>query len=108
MLCRTNPDRAPSTPGISFLLCPLDQPGVEVRPLVNAARHHDFNEVFFTDARTAAANVVGGVDNGWAVANTLLAFERGDDATVAGIRHREEWERLVGRRPGQGPHRRRR
>ena len=36
--------------GISFLLCPIDQPGVEVRPIVNASRHHDFNEVFFTDA----------------------------------------------------------
>jgi alkylation response protein AidB-like acyl-CoA dehydrogenase len=94
VLCRTDPDVTKHA-GISFLLCPLDQPGVEVRPLVNASGHHDFNEVFFTDARTAAANVVGGIDNGWAVANTLLAFERGDDATVAGIRHREEWERLV-------------
>jgi alkylation response protein AidB-like acyl-CoA dehydrogenase len=94
VLCRTDPDTTKHK-GISFLLCPLDQPGIEVRPLINAARHHDFNEVFFTDARTPAANVVGGVNNGWAVANTLLAFERGDDATVAGIRHREEWERLV-------------
>jgi alkylation response protein AidB-like acyl-CoA dehydrogenase len=94
VLCRTRPD-APKHKGISFLMCPMDQPGVEVRPLINAARHHDFNEVFFTDARTPAANVVGGVDNGWAVANTLLAFERGDDATVAGIRYGEEWERLI-------------
>jgi alkylation response protein AidB-like acyl-CoA dehydrogenase len=94
VLCRTSPEEVKHK-GISFLLCPLDQPGVEVRPLINAAGHHDFNEVFFSDARTARDNVVGGVDNGWAVANTLLAFERGDDATVAGIRHREEWERLV-------------
>jgi len=94
VLCRTNPD-APKHKGISFLMCPMDQPGVEVRPLINAARHHDFNEVIFTDARTSAANVVGGVDNGWAVANTLLAFERGDDATVAGIGYGEEWQRLV-------------
>jgi alkylation response protein AidB-like acyl-CoA dehydrogenase len=94
VLCRTDPD-APKHKGISFLMCPMDQPGVEVRPLINAARHHDFNEVFFTDARTPAANVVGGVDNGWAVANTLLAFERGDDATVAGIRYGEELDRLV-------------
>jgi len=68
---------------------------VEMRAIVNAAGHHDFNEVFFTDARTAKENVVGGIDNGWAVANTLLAYERGDDATVTGIRHGEEWERLV-------------
>jgi hypothetical protein len=95
VLCRTAPDEVKHK-GISFLLCPIDQPGVEVRPLINAARHHDFNEVFFTDARTHVDNVVGGINNGWAVANTLLAYERGDDATVTGLRHRDEWERLVG------------
>ena len=94
VLCRTAPEVRKQA-GISFLLCPLDQPGVEVRPIVNAARHHDFNEVFFTDARTAKGNVVGGVNNGWAVANTLLAYERGDDATTTGIRHGEELQRLV-------------
>ncbi|MDH4143811.1 MAG: acyl-CoA dehydrogenase family protein [Acidimicrobiia bacterium] len=94
VLCRTAPDERKHK-GISFLLCPLDQPGIEVRPIVNAANHHDFNEVFFTDARAAAANVVGGVNNGWTVANTLLAYERGDDATVIGLRHRDEWDRLV-------------
>ena len=95
VLCRTDPDRPQAGRGISFLLCPIDQPGVEVRPIVNASGHHDFNEVFFTDARTAKDNVVGGVNNGWAVANTLLAYERGDDATVTGIRHGEELERLI-------------
>jgi alkylation response protein AidB-like acyl-CoA dehydrogenase len=94
VLCRTDPDVRKQA-GISFLLCPLDQPGVEVRPIVNASRHHDFNEVFFTDARTAKENVVGGVNNGWAVANTLLAYERGDDATLTGIRHGEELSRLI-------------
>ena len=63
-------------------MCPIDQPGVEVRPIVNASGHHDFNEVFFSEARTAKGNVLGGVNNGWAVANTLLAYERGDDATT--------------------------
>jgi alkylation response protein AidB-like acyl-CoA dehydrogenase len=94
VLCRTDPE-ARKQAGISFLLCPLDQPGIEVRPIVNAGRHHDFNEVFFTDARTAKENVVGGVDNGWAVANTLLAYERGDDATTTGIRYGEELRRLI-------------
>jgi alkylation response protein AidB-like acyl-CoA dehydrogenase len=94
VLCRTDPGVRKQA-GISFLLCPMDQPGVEVRPIVNAAGHHDFNEVFFTDARTAKENVVGGVNNGWAVANTLLAYERGDDATVTGIRHGEELDRLI-------------
>jgi len=94
VLCRTDPTVRKQA-GISFLLCPLDQPGVEVRPIVNAAGHHDFNEVFFTDARAAKDNVVGGINNGWAVANTLLAYERGDDATVTGIRHAEELDRLI-------------
>jgi len=94
VLCRTDP-AAVKHAGISFLLCPIDQPGVEVRPIVNAAKHHDFNEVFFSDARTAKENVIGGVNNGWAVANTLLAYERGDDATLNGIRYGEEWDRLA-------------
>jgi alkylation response protein AidB-like acyl-CoA dehydrogenase len=47
---------------------------------------HEFNEVYFTDARTAAENVVGRVDEGWQVANQLLAFERGDDATVVSLK----------------------
>jgi len=94
VLCRTEPTVRKQA-GISFLLCPLDQPGVEVRPIVNASRHHDFNEVFFSDARTTKDNVIGGVNNGWAVANTLLAYERGDDATVTGIRYGDELRRLM-------------
>lgn len=94
VLCRTEPS-AVKHAGISFLMCPIDQPGVEVRPIVNASGHHDFNEVFFSEARTAKGNVLGGVNNGWAVANTLLAYERGDDATTNGIRYGEEWQRLV-------------
>ena len=93
VLCRTEPT-AVKHAGISFLLCPIDQAGVEVRPIVNASGHHDFNEVFFHDARTPKENVLGGVNNGWAVANTLLAYERGDDATTNGIRYGEEWHRL--------------
>jgi alkylation response protein AidB-like acyl-CoA dehydrogenase len=94
VLCRTQPD-AVKHAGISFVLCPIDQPGVEMQPIVNAARHHDFNEVFFTDARAPKENVLGGVNNGWAVANTLLAYERGDDATTNGIRYAEEFWRLA-------------
>ncbi|MED5542022.1 MAG: acyl-CoA dehydrogenase family protein [Actinomycetota bacterium] len=94
VLCRTDPS-AVKHAGISFLLCPINQPGVEVRAIVNASGHHDFNEVFFSDARAPRENVLGGVNNGWAVANTLLAYERGDDATTNGIRYGEEWQRLV-------------
>jgi len=94
VLTRTAPDQ-PKHKGITFVLCPMDQPGVEVRPIVNIARGHEFNEVFFSDARTAKENVVGEVHGGWAVANTLLGFERGGRATSLSITYREEMDRLL-------------
>ena len=94
MLCRTD-QTAPKHRGISFLLCPMDQPGIEIRPIINIAGGHEFNEVFFTDARTAAEAVVGRVNEGWQVANQLLAYERGDDATVVSLRMGGVEERLL-------------
>ena len=94
ILCRTAPDQAKHK-GISFLLCPMDQPGIDIRPIVNIALTHEFNEVFFTDVRTARDNVVGEVHEGWRVANQLLAFERGDDATVVSMRMRGLEHRLL-------------
>src|SRR5436305_1810469 len=95
VVCRTDPD-APKHRGISFLLCPMDQPGIEVRPIRMMSGESEFNEVFFTDARCPAGNVLGGVDNGWAVAMTLLGYERGESATVLPLRFREEYDRLLG------------
>ncbi len=63
--------------GLSFLLVPMRQPGVEVRPIVQLTGSSEFNEVFFDDAVTAADNVVGERGDGWRVAMGLLAFERG-------------------------------
>jgi alkylation response protein AidB-like acyl-CoA dehydrogenase len=63
--------------GLSYLLVPMDQPGVEVRPINQLTGTSEFNEVFFTDAHTDADLVVGGVGNGWAVAMGTLGFERG-------------------------------
>ncbi len=76
LLARTDPD-APKHAGISYLLVPMRQPGVEVRPITQVDGTAEFNEVFFTDARCPADNVVGGVNNGWKVAMTTLGFERG-------------------------------
>jgi len=76
VLCRTNPD-APKHKGISFILCDMHAPGVEVRPLVQINGDARFAEIFFTEARTPASNVVGAVDEGWRVAMTTLGFERG-------------------------------
>lgn len=81
--------------GITFLLVPMDQPGVEVRPIKNIAGHSHFNEVFFSDARVDRNNVVGEVNGGWAVAMTLLGYERGASASVNHLRHEEELNRLT-------------
>ena len=76
VLCRTDRD-APPHRGISYLLVPMRQPGIEIRPIVQLTGTSEFNEVFFDGARTDAANVVGAVNEGWKVAMGTLAFERG-------------------------------
>jgi alkylation response protein AidB-like acyl-CoA dehydrogenase len=63
--------------GLSYLLVPLDQPGVKIRPIVQLTGDSEFNEVFFDDARTDADLVVGRPGDGWRVAMATLAFERG-------------------------------
>lgn len=63
--------------GLSFLLVPMDQPGITVRPIVQLTGTSEFNEVFFDGAVAAAGDVVGGPGEGWRVAMSLLGFERG-------------------------------
>jgi alkylation response protein AidB-like acyl-CoA dehydrogenase len=75
-LVRTEP-AAPKHEGISYVLIPMDTPGIEVRPLKTMTGGAEFNEVFFTDVRVPQANVVGGRGRGWFVANTTLKHERG-------------------------------
>ena len=74
-LVRTEPD-APKHDGISFLLFSMDSPGIEVRPLVDMTENKYFNEVFFTDVRVPAGQIVGERGQGWQVANTILGHER--------------------------------
>ncbi|HNJ98397.1 MAG TPA: acyl-CoA dehydrogenase family protein [Ilumatobacteraceae bacterium] len=93
-LARTDPD-APRHKGISFLLVDMRQPGVEVRPIKMISGESEFNEVFYTDATTPKDEVVGGVNNGWAVAMTLLGFERGEAAATGPIRFQAEIDRLL-------------
>jgi len=76
LLCRTDP-RAPKHEGLSYLLVPMRQVGIEVRPIRQITGTAEFCEVFFDGARTAADLVVGGVGSGWRVAMGTLAFERG-------------------------------
>lgn len=93
-LARTDPD-APKHKGISFLLVDMRQPGIEVRPIKMLSGESEFNEVFYTDAVVPKENVVGGVNNGWAVAMGLLGFERGAAASTAPIAFEAEFDRLL-------------
>jgi len=76
-------------------LVPMDQPGVEVRPITQLTRTSEFNEVFFDGARTAADHVVGEVGRGWTVALATLAFERGVGLLGHQLSFRRELDRLV-------------
>jgi alkylation response protein AidB-like acyl-CoA dehydrogenase len=81
--------------GLSYLLVPLDQPGVEVRPIVQLTGDSEFNEVFFDDARTDADLVVGTPGDGWRVAMGTLTFERGVSTLGQQIRYAREHSGLV-------------
>jgi alkylation response protein AidB-like acyl-CoA dehydrogenase len=76
VVCRSEPGSTGHR-GLSYVLVPMDQPGVTVRPLRQMTGSSEFNEVFFDDARTARDNVVGEVGDGWKVAMATLGFERG-------------------------------
>ncbi|ODQ87975.1 acyl-CoA dehydrogenase [Mycolicibacterium flavescens] len=77
VLCRTDPDVSLRHRGLTLLLVPVDQPGVEIRPIANIAGSEEFSECFFNDARTTEDMVVGGVGNGWPVVMSTLSRERG-------------------------------
>jgi alkylation response protein AidB-like acyl-CoA dehydrogenase len=94
LLTRTDPD-APQHAGISYLLVPMHQEGVDVRPITQVDGSAEFNEVFFTNVRCPKDNVVGGVNNGWKVAMTTLGFERGSSSTTGYRRFLKEWEYIV-------------
>lgn len=76
LLVRTGTGRRPQE-GISFLLAPMNAPGIEVRPILTLAGDHEVNQVFFDGARVPIALRVGAEDEGWAIAKYLLEFERG-------------------------------
>jgi alkylation response protein AidB-like acyl-CoA dehydrogenase len=75
MLARTDPD-APKHRGISFILVDMKSPGIQVRPIINMADGHEFNQVIFDNVRVPRRNLVGEENRGWYVAVTLLDFER--------------------------------
>ncbi len=76
MLVRTDPKPARQQQGISFVLADMDQPGITVRTIETLAGEDEFAEVFFDNARTPRANLVGEIHKGWTMAKALLSFER--------------------------------
>lgn len=81
--------------GLSYLLVPMDQPGVEVRPILQLTATSEFNEVFFDDARTRSDLVVGGEGNGFRVAMATLGFERGVSTLAQQIAFRRELDAVI-------------
>ena len=75
LIARTDPE-APKHQGISYFVCPMDLPGIEIRPIVEMTGAHKFNEVFFDDVRIPAENLVGDENGGWALAKVTLGNER--------------------------------
>ncbi|HEX2849546.1 MAG TPA: acyl-CoA dehydrogenase family protein [Acidimicrobiales bacterium] len=75
LIARTNPD-APKHKGVSYFICQMDTPGIEVRPIIEMTGGHTFNEVFFDDVRIPAENLVGDENEGWGLAKVTLGNER--------------------------------
>lgn len=75
LIARTDPDVAKHK-GVSYFVCPMDLPGIEIRPITEMTGGHTFNEVFFTDVRIPAANLVGDLHDGWRLAKVTLGNER--------------------------------
>ena len=75
LLVRTDPV-AKKQEGISFLLVPMDSPGITVRPIINIDLHDEFCEVFFDNVRVPKRWTIGAVNQGWTMAKNLLGFER--------------------------------
>ena len=94
VVCRTDPDSARHA-GLSYLLVPMDQPGIEIRPIVQVTGGTEFNEVFFDDAVTEADLVVGQPGRGWEVAMGTLAFERGASTLGQQTYFRQELDALL-------------
>jgi alkylation response protein AidB-like acyl-CoA dehydrogenase len=94
LLVRTDRDAARHK-GITWIICDMDLPGVEVRPITTMARDQHFCEVFYDDVRIPLANVVGRVNDGWNVAMSTLGFERGTAFMSRQVALAQQMERLI-------------
>ncbi|OBK68924.1 acyl-CoA dehydrogenase [Mycobacterium colombiense] len=101
VLCRTNPS-APRHSGISLLMVPVDQRGVDIRPIRNILGGSDFCEVFFSGARTSTDMLIGGLDQGWRVAMGTLGTERGTTLLAEQLRIQHEVDQMIARARSSG------
>jgi alkylation response protein AidB-like acyl-CoA dehydrogenase len=94
LLVRTDPD-APKHKGITWVIAEMGAPGMDIRPIRNMAGERHFCEVFYDEVRIPLSNVVGGLNNGWSVAMSTLAFERGTASIPHLLEIGAQTERLI-------------
>jgi alkylation response protein AidB-like acyl-CoA dehydrogenase len=99
LLARTSTEGRPQA-GISFLLTPMDAPGITVRPIISISGEHEVNQVFLDDVRIPVANLVGEENQGWTVAKALLEFERGGGAAASALKAQLDSARQIAEAEG--------
>jgi alkylation response protein AidB-like acyl-CoA dehydrogenase len=94
LLVRTDPE-LPRHKGITWAICDMRSPGIEVRPIRTMDNGEDFCEVFYDEVRIPLTNLVGDMNNGWSVAMSTLSFERGTAFTIDQVQLSSTVERLI-------------
>jgi alkylation response protein AidB-like acyl-CoA dehydrogenase len=94
LLVRTDP-KAPKHKGISWVICDMHLPGIEVRPIRTMSGHQHFSQVFYNEVRIPVSNVVGDLNRGWEVAMSTLGFERGTGYIAHGVKLARSVESLI-------------